>query len=137
MNGEGRAKVVVGDRGFGCDGRDMMRHVLPFLVSAIAIFFTGCSRDQSGPPIEEAVVVFRAADGRTLTMADLRGATGTFRYEILDKSNVPKEAASLHKQAAWQAGKATTSRQSTFSNRHRDSRRPGAIPFMTWLTHTC
>jgi tetratricopeptide (TPR) repeat protein len=105
MNGEGRARVVVGDRGFGCDGRDMMRHVLPFLVSAIALFFTGCSRDQSGPPIEESVVVFRAADGRTLTMADLRGETGTFRYEILDKSNVPKEAASLHKQARLAGGK--------------------------------
>jgi len=49
------------------------------------------------------VVIFRAADGRTLTRADLRGLTGTFRYEILGKSNVPAEAESLHEQVR-QAG---------------------------------
>jgi tetratricopeptide (TPR) repeat protein len=38
-------------------------------------------------------------------MGDLRELTGTFRYEILGKSNVPSEAESLHKQAR-QAGAA-------------------------------
>ena len=33
----------------------------------------------------------RAADGRTLTMADLRGLTGNFQYEILGKDKVPAE----------------------------------------------
>ena len=50
------------------------------------------------------MVVFRAADGRTLTMADLHGLTGTFQYEILGKSNVPAEAESLHKQARQAGG---------------------------------
>jgi tetratricopeptide (TPR) repeat protein len=50
------------------------------------------------------VVVFRAADGRTLTMADLRGLTDTFQYEILGKSNVPAEAEALHKQARQAGG---------------------------------
>ncbi len=50
------------------------------------------------------MVVFRAADGRTLTMADLSGLSGTFQYEILGKSNVPAEAESLHKQARQAAG---------------------------------
>jgi tetratricopeptide (TPR) repeat protein len=39
-------------------------------------------------------------------MADLRGLSGPFQYEILGKSNVPAEAESLHKQArlAGEAG---------------------------------
>jgi Flp pilus assembly protein TadD len=37
-------------------------------------------------------------------MADLRGATGTFRYEILGKSDVPVEAESLHQQARQAGG---------------------------------
>jgi tetratricopeptide (TPR) repeat protein len=86
-----------------------MRRVVPLLLSAVAALSAGCSRDQPGvskgsPPKEEALVVFRAADGRTLTMADLRGLTGTFRYEILGKDNVPAEAESLHKQARQAGG---------------------------------
>jgi tetratricopeptide (TPR) repeat protein len=38
-------------------------------------------------------------------MAELKGLTGTFQYEILGNSNVPAEAESLHKQAR-QAGEA-------------------------------
>jgi tetratricopeptide (TPR) repeat protein len=86
-----------------------MRLVLPFMLFAVAASSVGCSRDQPGapkgsPPKEEAVVVFRAADGRTLTMADLRGLSGAFQYEILGKSNVPAEAESLHKQARQAGG---------------------------------
>jgi len=44
-------------------------------------------------------VILRSADGRTLTTEDLRGATGTFRYEISGGYNVPAEADSLHQQA--------------------------------------
>ena len=50
------------------------------------------------------MVVFRATDGRALTLADLRGLSGTFQYEILGKSNVPAEAESLHKQARQAGG---------------------------------
>src|SRR5262245_21050095 len=87
-----------------------MRFAVSVLLSALVALSAGCNRDQPGPaqgspPKEEAVVVFRAADGRTLTMADLRGLSGTFQYEILGKSNVPAEAESLHKQAR-QAGAA-------------------------------
>jgi len=86
-----------------------MRLVLFFLLSAVAASSVSCSRDQPGapkapPPKEEAVVIFRAADGRTLTMADLQGLSGAFQYEILGKSNVPAEAESLHKQARQAGG---------------------------------
>jgi tetratricopeptide (TPR) repeat protein len=86
-----------------------MRLAIPVLLSAVVALSAGCSRDQPGPaqgspPKEDAVVVFRAADGRTLTMADLRGLSGTFQYEILGKSNVPAEAESLHKQARQAGG---------------------------------
>ena len=45
------------------------------------------------------MIVFRAADGRTLTTADLDGITGTFCYEIVGKGKVPIQAESLHEQA--------------------------------------
>ena len=50
------------------------------------------------------MVIFRAADGRTLTMEELRGVTGTFRYEIVGGTNVPAEAELLHKQAQQAGG---------------------------------
>jgi tetratricopeptide (TPR) repeat protein len=86
-----------------------MRLGLSILLSAIAALFAGCNRDQGripkeSPLKEEAVVIFRAADGRTLTMADLHELTGTFQYEIVGKSNVPAEAESLHKQARQAGG---------------------------------
>lgn len=86
-----------------------MRRVFPFLLATLAALCAGCNRDQraapkDSPPKEDAVVIFRAADGRTLTMADLRGLTGTFQYEILGKTNVPAEAESLHKQARQVGG---------------------------------
>jgi hypothetical protein len=37
-------------------------------------------------------------------MADLQLLKGTFRYEVLGKSNVPAEAESLHKQARQAGG---------------------------------
>lgn len=44
-------------------------------------------------------VVFRGADGRTLTLDELRGITGTFRYEVVGDFDVPAEAKTLHHQA--------------------------------------
>jgi hypothetical protein len=73
-----------------------MRLVLFFLLSAVAASSVSCSCGQPGAPKgalpkEEAVVIFRAADGRTLTMADLQGLSGAFQYEILGKSNYATE----------------------------------------------
>ena len=50
------------------------------------------------------MIVFYAADGRTLTMEDLRGLNGAFRYEILGHSDVPAEADVLHQQARQAGG---------------------------------
>lgn len=87
-----------------------MRILLPVLLCAMAALSTGCRREQGAMPRqssmeEKSVVVFRAADGRSLTMADLHGLSGTFRYEIVGNSSVPAEAESLHKQAR-QTGRA-------------------------------
>jgi tetratricopeptide (TPR) repeat protein len=53
-----------------------------------------------------SVIIFRGSDGRTLTIDDLRGITGTIRYEIIGKFEVPAEARSLHQHAklAGQSG---------------------------------
>ena len=53
---------------------------------------------------ETPLLIFRDESGRTLTMDDLRGATGTFRYEIIGSSNVPLEAHSLHEKAREAGG---------------------------------
>lgn len=46
-----------------------------------------------------STVIFRGTDGRTLTLDELRGITGTIRYEVVGRFNVPAEAKSLHQQA--------------------------------------
>lgn len=48
-------------------------------------------------------VLFHAPDGRALTVEELRGATGRFRYEVLGRDHVPEQATDLH-QRARQAG---------------------------------
>jgi tetratricopeptide (TPR) repeat protein len=45
------------------------------------------------------MIIFRAADGRVLTLDDLRGLTGTVRYEVIGRDNVPAEAEALHQRA--------------------------------------
>jgi len=45
-----------------------------------------------------STVIFRDSDGRTLSLDDLRGITGTVRYEIVGNFNLPAEAKSLHHQ---------------------------------------
>jgi tetratricopeptide (TPR) repeat protein len=69
------------------------------LAIALLLFAVSCTREHRDTAKEPPVVIFRSADGRTLTMDDLRGLTGSFRYEIVGKSNVPAEAESLHQQA--------------------------------------
>ncbi|WDI42051.1 tetratricopeptide repeat protein [Bremerella sp. P1] len=70
--------------------------ILPFMA------LIGCSTngDSPGPAAKtENRVVFRAADGRELTTADLADATGTFEYEILSNNDIPAKANQLHQQA--------------------------------------
>lgn len=50
------------------------------------------------------MIVFRGADGRTLTLEELKGVTGTFRYEGIGDMNVPGEARALHQQARQAGG---------------------------------
>ncbi len=50
------------------------------------------------------MLVFRAADGRTLTLEDLRGLTAKVRYEIVGETSVPAEAEALHQQARQAGG---------------------------------
>jgi tetratricopeptide (TPR) repeat protein len=78
-----------------------MRPTIALLLAALISTVASCSRGQSG---EEAMIVFRAADGRTLTMDELSKIGGTFQYEILGTSNIPAEARRLHQQAREAGG---------------------------------
>ena len=65
--------------------------------SALLLLCIGCNRDQHRRK-DIPMIIFRGPDGRTLTMEDLRGVTGTFRYEIVGSSDVPAEAQALHQE---------------------------------------
>ena len=80
-----------------------MNEIFSIALLPLAIL-AACNRDQGEAPKEPPVVLFRGADGRTLTMDELRGLTGTFRYEIVGGSNVPAEAKSLHEQGRQAGG---------------------------------
>ena len=49
-------------------------------------------------------IVFRSADGRTLTFDDLEKASGPIKYEILGDEDVPAEARSLHERGRQAGG---------------------------------
>jgi tetratricopeptide (TPR) repeat protein len=75
------------------------------LLFTSAVFSVGCSGDEGRTDKEASVVVFRRADGRTLTLEELKGVTGTFRYEIVGAANVPAEASVLHERAREAGGR--------------------------------
>lgn len=78
-----------------------MRAALVLLLTS-GFLSVGCSatRDEDRTKKEGGpVIVFTDADGRTLTLEELRGVTGTFKYEILGAGDVPAEATALHKRA--------------------------------------
>ena len=86
----------------------MRRIVMAVLLLAALVLPAGCGRAETGappalPPQEDTVIIFQARDGRTLTLADLRGLDGTFQYQLIGSGNVPAEAQALHMQAR-QAG---------------------------------
>ena len=60
------------------------------------------------------MIVFRGADGRTLTMDELRGLTGNVRYEIVGKIDVSAEAESLHEQGRQAGGSGDYRKAITF-----------------------
>jgi tetratricopeptide (TPR) repeat protein len=73
---------------------------LILLTAALA----SCDRRNTRPaatmPTPPATVIFRSPDGRTLTTDDLKGVTGTFRYEIVGGGDsVPPAARELHDRA--------------------------------------
>jgi hypothetical protein len=77
----------------------------------VALFFTsavlsvGCAGDEVRTEKEAGVILFRSADGRTLTLEELKGASGTFRYEIVGAAEVPAEARALHQQVREAGGR--------------------------------
>jgi tetratricopeptide (TPR) repeat protein len=75
------------------------------LLIAFSVFFGYGDSNQGNTQKETPVIILRDAAGRTLTTEDLRGVTGTFRYEVVGSSNVPREARSLHEKAREAGGK--------------------------------
>lgn len=45
------------------------------------------------------MIIFQDADGRTLTLEDIKGVSGTFQYEVVGAEGVPAEAKALHQRA--------------------------------------
>jgi tetratricopeptide (TPR) repeat protein len=66
---------------------------------APAVMFIACTPGTGGAVKEAEVIVFRDADGRVLTLEDLKGVDGTFSYEIVGTAGVPAEANTLHQRA--------------------------------------
>lgn len=83
----------------------MQRVLLVLVLVTVLVTSLHCSRKSGEPQQERSTAVFRAADGRTIAMDELRGLSGTFQYEVVGASDVPVEANSLHQQAR-QAGQA-------------------------------
>jgi tetratricopeptide (TPR) repeat protein len=69
---------------------------------------------------EESMIVFRGADGRTLTLEELRGVTGTIRFEIVGRTAVPPEAEFLHQQAREAGGAGNYEKALTLLQRASD-----------------
>ena len=64
------------------------------LPSILVIAAMACSNNTPGHPKDQ--LIFRDADGRSLTAKDLRGISGTVKYEIIGADNVPVTASRLH-----------------------------------------
>jgi len=74
------------------------------LLFSFSVIFGSRYGNQVSMQKEPPVIVYRDVSGRTLTMEDLRGVTGTVRYEIIGSGNVPLEARSLHEKAREAGG---------------------------------
>src|SRR5262245_33822667 len=76
------------------------------LCALLYAFFVPVARSDDSRTLakDTSMIIFRSADGRTLTLKDLQGVTGEFRYEIIRSTNIPKEALLLHQQARQAGG---------------------------------
>jgi tetratricopeptide (TPR) repeat protein len=90
-----------------------------FVVSMV-VAFVACNHTQPGTMGETHVVIFRGADGRIVTMEDIRGLTGEFHYEIIGSRDIPAEALSLHKQARQAGGEGDYKRALALLDRASD-----------------
>jgi tetratricopeptide (TPR) repeat protein len=77
----------------------MRRRAVLVLGFGVLALLTGCGRNADAPPKEAPGVVFRSADGRALTLDELRATSGKMSYETVRHYNVPPEADALHKKA--------------------------------------
>lgn len=72
-------------------------------ISALAFAVTTCKKDdtsiEEGTPHATDRIIFRSEDGREVTANDLADATGTFKYEIMDTTEIPAKANELHQKA--------------------------------------
>jgi Flp pilus assembly protein TadD len=68
----------------------------------VAFAAGACKRRQSLEPTSN--IVFRSADGRTLTLDQLESAKGTVNYEIFGDEDVPAEARALHERGRQAGG---------------------------------
>ena len=62
------------------------------------ILSSGCNSGEKNSK-EVPVIIFQDADGRTLTLEDIKGVSGTFQYEVVGAEGVPAEAKALHQRA--------------------------------------
>jgi len=83
----------------------MRTRLIVALLLASAVASVGCTRAEGRTEKEAPVIVFRSADGRTLTLDELQGVSGTFRYEIVGAADVPAEAKALHQRAREAGGR--------------------------------
>lgn len=65
-------------------------------------------------------LVFRDADGRELTVGDLRGYTGSVRWEVIGADDVPPQASRLHQDARQAGGRGDYARALDLLDQARD-----------------
>ena len=81
-----------------------MRDIVALVLLALSIvMLVACGREE-GRAQEGSVIVFHNADGRTLSLEDLRSYSGSIRYEIIGSNEVPVEATALHQRAREAGG---------------------------------
>jgi tetratricopeptide (TPR) repeat protein len=83
-----------------------MRYVIVFALSIpMCVILFACNQTQSEERKEAPIIIFRGADGRTITLKDIRDFTGEYNYEIIGSRDIPAEAQALHQQARQAGGK--------------------------------
>lgn len=76
---------------------------MALVISMVA--FAGCRRQPNETEAPASKVVFRSADGSTLTLDELESATGSIKYELVADGDVPDEARALHERGRQAGGR--------------------------------